>query len=284
LPADLIPPDGEVQLESVRLPAGRRVYPHSQRGGSTPPIAWLTTAAVDEPGAVWSALSAISGQTGLIPFLAGARKRWSARSWYIGGFPLDQTYPQDVSPAADLDVAAILKGRWDSQTQPELGDDSDEEDEERFREWRDARIAPYTRMFPGLAPASSEPADPEQVRHALGALPPARIGLAAADRSADVLAAVGWYPGNWENGLLPVVAVARSWEERFGASLLEIGINGFRLLASRPARSLEEALPIAAEQWAFAYECWPGQEVGLSGVSEIADHLVNIFTWGFWWD
>jgi hypothetical protein len=273
-----------LQLGEIQLPAGKRLYPHNQPSGSSPPIAWITTPAVDGPGPIWAALSAVSDQTGLVPFLAGAQERRSARSWYIGKFPLDQGYPQNASPAGDLDVAGILKDRWDCRAAPEAGHYSDKEEELETREREAARITPFTPTFPGMAPASSEPAAPEQVRHALGGLPPARIGLAAAGRSADALAAVGWHPGNWTDGQLPVVAVARSWERRFGARLLEIGVNGFRLLVNCPARSLEEALPIAAEQWAFAYECWPGDAVGLNYVSDIAEHLVNAFTWGFWWD
>lgn len=282
--ADRLPPDGEVQLGEVRLPAGKLVYPHDQPAGFSPPIAWITEGAVDAPGRVWAELSAISGQTGLVPFLAGPRKRRTARWSYFGYFPHDQGYPQDPGPAGDLDVAAILQARWECRAAPEVGDYGDEEEERGWREWEVARIAPFTPAFPGMAPAGSQLAGPEQVRHALDALPPARVGLAAAARSVDALAAVGWYPANWTDGQLPVIAVARSWEDRFGARLLEIGNGGFRLLVDRPARSLEEALPIAAEQWAFGYECWTGQETGLNYVSEIAENLVNALTWGFWWD
>jgi uncharacterized protein DUF4253 len=76
-----------------------------------------------------------------------------------------------------------------------------------------------------------------------------------------VLTRLGWLaPANrgWEpaqvSGVLP------SWEDRFGARLLEVGFADIRLVVSRPPRTLDEALPTAAEQVAG-----------------------NPF-WDFWWD
>ena len=64
---------------------------------------------------------------------------------------------------------------------------------------------------------------------------PARIGLAVADRPADVLTRIGWTGA--ANGCLtplPITAVLRSWEDRFGARLLQIGFDRIRLLVERP--------------------------------------------------
>src|SRR5215468_3605106 len=58
-----------------------------------------------------------------------------------------------------------------------------------------------------------------RIRQAHRATPAARIGLVAADRPADVLAVIGW--GGLDNraeSLLPLTAVLRSWEDRFGAA------------------------------------------------------------------
>src|SRR5215472_11081257 len=64
--SDPVPEEGELQLGSVRLPAGRRLRSEEGEGE---PVAWITEAPVPEPGPVWSALSALHGQTGLVPIL-----------------------------------------------------------------------------------------------------------------------------------------------------------------------------------------------------------------------
>ena len=47
----------------------------------------------------------------------------------------------------------------------------------------------------------------------------------------------------------------RSWEDRFGARLLQVGFDEIRLLAERPPRTLQAALHVAAEHCAFGDEC-----------------------------
>ena len=73
----------------------------------------------------------------------------------------------------------------------------------------------------------------------------------------------------------------RSWEDRFGARLLEVGFADIRLVVSRPPRTLDEALPIAAEHVAFCDEC---ARMGLRHVRMIARTLVDNPFWDFWWD
>jgi hypothetical protein len=75
--------------------------------------------------------------------------------------------------------------------------------------------------------------------------------------------------------------VLRSWEDRFGARLLEVGFAEIRLVVSRPPRTLEEALPIAAEHVAFCDECG---RMGVRHVRELARMLVGNPFWDFWWD
>jgi Domain of unknown function (DUF4253) len=74
--------------------------------------------------------------------------------------------------------------------------------------------------------------------------------------------------------------VLRSWEDRFGARLLEVGFDDIRLLVSRPPQTLEAAQPIAAEHFAFADDA----HKGLHHVGWIARALVNNPFWDFWWD
>jgi len=74
--------------------------------------------------------------------------------------------------------------------------------------------------------------------------------------------------------------VLRSWEDRFGARLLEVGFDDIRLLVSRPPQTLRAARPIAAEHFAFSDEAHKGPR----HVGEIARALVNNPFWDFWWD
>jgi hypothetical protein len=73
----------------------------------------------------------------------------------------------------------------------------------------------------------------------------------------------------------------RSWEERFGARLLEVGFADVRLLVERPPRSLEAAQRVAAEHFAFCDEC--GGK-GWRSIPEIAPNLIGAPIWSFWWD
>jgi hypothetical protein len=98
---------------------------------------------------------------------------------------------------------------------------------------------------------------------ALAELPPARVGLVPARRPADVPATVGWAvfgadgpaesdPVQWSANAVWVGSVLRSFEDRFGATLLKLGPGAeLRLLVERPPRTLEHATKIAAEHSVF---------------------------------
>src|SRR5262249_29377908 len=117
---------------------------------------------------------------------------------------------------------------------------------------------------------------------ALRLLHPARIGLAAASRPADVLPLIGWSGNtNWGTGTLPVAAVLRSWEDRFGARLLRIGFAQISVLAARPPRDLESVQLLAAEHLVFSNE-FGG--LGLREISAITSYLMASPVWTFWWD
>jgi Domain of unknown function (DUF4253) len=62
----------------------------------------------------------------------------------------------------------------------------------------------------------------------------ARIGVVSATRPADVLPLIGWFASDQFDDALPVAAVVRSWEDRFDATLLEVGFSQIRLLVRRP--------------------------------------------------
>ena len=96
-----------------------------------------------------------------------------------------------------------------------------------------------------------------------------------------MLPLIGWsgLAGRGES-LLPLTAVLRSWEDRFGARLIDVGYAGLRLLAERPPRTLEAAQRLAAEQVVLADECIDSA----STVPDIAGRLLNAPIWTFWWD
>jgi hypothetical protein len=95
-----------------------------------------------------------------------------------------------------------------------------------------------------------------------------------------VLAVLGWQAladSRWE--LLHLTAVLRSWEDRFGARLIDIGYCNLRLLVDRPPRTLEAAQSIAAEHVVLADDCIDYAR----HIPDIAPRLVNGPVWTFWW-
>lgn len=142
--------------------------------------------------------------------------------------------------------------------------------------------APFSRQFPGLAPRQDGRLSMAQLHDTLLSLPPAPIALVPARRAADVLPTVGWCTTDRFQTSLPIAAVLRSWEVRFGARLLRVGPGAeIQLLVERPPRTTETAQHIAAEHFAFCDEC-AGQ--GLRDIFKITASLVNAPTWIFWWD
>jgi len=261
-----LPEEGELRLGSIILPAGKRIH-----AGYDPaiPVTWVTRQAVPDAGRVWAALSAAHPDTGLVPFLLGILPGDPARPWDTGEFSIP-AYPAQPGHAG---AAEVLADRWDGEMP------SDEEVDEDDDEWAAMR-APFSRQFPGLAPAGDTPLSPRQLDQTLGSLPAARIGLVQATRPPDVLPLIGWTPSD-QSDALPVATIVRSWEDRFGARLLEVGFAQISLLAGRPPRSTGHAQRIAAEHFAFCDEC-AGQ--GLSDIPHITASLMQTPIWTFWWD
>jgi hypothetical protein len=261
-----MPEGGELHVGSVALPAGRRIVADHGRGD---PVAWATIEPLPNPGRVWAALSQAHKDSGLVPFLLSGPDSDTKRPWENGEFG----EPEDTSRLDHLDPGIALAASWHAQLQ--ILADNEEEDPDAVQE-----RAPYSRRFPGLAPAEAQPLSPEQLQLALDSLPAARIGLVPATRPAEVLPRIGWLGlANWHDTTLSIAAVLRSWEERFGARLLEIGLNEIRLLVERPPSTAEAAQRIAAEHYAICDEC----AEGLQDIASITTSLVNAPTWAFLW-
>jgi len=259
-----LPLDGELQVGPVRLPSGRRL--HAGFGSGTP-VAWVTHDVVPDAGRIWSQLSGLHAQSGLVPILLAGLDHTTTRPWDEEEFE----DPADVRGLEHLTAAEVLAERWAGET-----DGGEAEEDEEFRDM----LAPFGLSFPGLAPAEPVGMSPEQVQGVLSTLPASRIGLVAAARPADVPPAIGWLASDQFDDALPIAAVLRSWEDRFGARLLEVGFAQIRLLVERPPATIEAACAIAAEHFAFCDEA----QVGLHDVGQIAASLVNAPIWTFWWD
>jgi uncharacterized protein DUF4253 len=66
----------------------------------------------------------------------------------------------------------------------------------------------------------------------------ARIGLVPASRPADILQRLGWDGACNHRTSLEIAAVLRSWEDRYGARLLEVGFADIRLFVGRLPQTL----------------------------------------------
>ena len=269
-----LPGKGPVRLGRVALPAGRLITGYGGIGY----VAWATVDPVPESGRVWAALSELHPETGLVPVQVDSLDADIGRPWNGGDF----LEPQDPHEVDRMDVGALLENLWRGSVW------ADVDDAEAMQRW-----APFTLKWPGLAAPEPAPLTPAEMQHALDVVlpqirtarretPDARIALVVAGRPADVLAVIGWGRLVIRAGspLLPLTAVLRSWEERFGARLIDVGNDTVRLLVERPPRTLEAAQRLAAEQVVLADECIDGAR----DVSDIAARLVSAPIWTFWWD
>ena len=258
---DSLPAEGELRIGAVMLPAGRRVVPME---GPGEPVAWVTTGPVPDAGLAWSALSDAHQQTGLVPILLASGEEGEDHFFHS---------PDDISQLDRLDAGEVLAGLWERSMPPD-----DEEDGDHLAAIR----GPFSSQFPGLAPHEDTKLSMARLHEALRSLPAGPIGLVPAARPADVLPTVGWLASDKLQTPLPIAAILRSWEARFGARLLAVGPGAqIRLLVERPPRTAEAAQAIAAEHFAFCDEC-AGQ--GLRDIPGITASLVDAPTWTFWWD
>jgi hypothetical protein len=235
-----LPGEGPARLGPVTLPAGTLIGGHLGRDH----VAWATADPVPGSGRVWAALSELHSQTGLVPVQLDGLGGDARRPWDDGDF----IEPVDPREADGLDAGAVLRFDWRAWVPHPRYDDAEQMQ----------RRAPFTLEWPGLAPPERTPLTAAERQHALdvllpqvrrasGATPQARIGLVAAARPADVLLVIGWGGlVNCGESLLELTAVLRSWEDRFGARLVDVGYADLRLFVERPPRTLEAAQRLAA--------------------------------------
>ncbi|MFJ8622780.1 DUF4253 domain-containing protein [Kitasatospora sp. NPDC093550] len=285
LPAELhaLFPDGAAGQStlSVPLPPGRLIVPagdgegHGGRDGDGgTPVMWLSDGPA--PAGLWEQLQREHPRSGLWPLLleqpAGERE---FRPWATG-----ELHPALASPPDSHDPSALLRGWWESPAVARP--DAPGRTEERL-----VMLEPYGAEWPGLAPSprpSEEDEDPDSaaaevarwlLHHDAGH----RIGLVRAGSGAEALAVCGWRAaGDRDTGEL--AAVVRSWEQRFGARVVEVSPSGMRLSTTVRLDDRAEALPIAAEHVAF---CPDTVFRGLESLTDYAEEVLLELCWSFWW-
>ncbi|GGR59418.1 DUF4253 domain-containing protein [Streptomyces roseolus] len=260
--------------EDIRLPAGRVITADEAGDGARP--LWLSDGPA--PFGLWGRVHAAHARTGLWPLLLepldgdGGFRPWASGELFGTG----------ASRLADHDPAAVLARWWDGCTAV------DEEDDMLSAEERLAVTTPYGAVWPGLAPGRAPAEDPDALaaEHADAFLSfggEARLGLVEAGCGAEALAVVGWSgPANHDDDTARIAAVVADWERRFGARVFAVGFDTLRLSVAAPPAALEEALPIAAEHFAFCPDnVWQGS---VRDLVAYAEHLVGADVWTFWWD
>jgi hypothetical protein len=251
-----LPGDGAAVVAGVRLPPGKRVVP-----------ALWATGAIDDAKSAWLALRAGLRGRGLVPLLLSDLQGGPGRPWESG----ELRQPGPDAPV-DRDVRTLLPELWDEVVPDPVEDDA----------YTAEVLDPYSRVFPGLAPASSGQADTGALGAAVDSFDgPLRIGLAVARRPADALVNMGWNGAANFCSTELLAVVLRSWEERFGATVLHVGFDSVDLLVARPVTSEEEALAVAAEHFAF---CPDNVYQGAGSIRGYAEELPGAARWAFWWD
>lgn len=261
-----LPGDGEATISGVRLPAGKRIAPARGFLRSSPAALWATGAFEGAVGA-WAALHEGLRGRGLVPLLLSDLPGDPGRPWESG-----ELRPPDPDALAGLDVRVLLPELWDEHVPDPV------EGEEYLAEV----LGPFSRTFPGLAPASTARAGADRLTAAIESFDgPLRIGLVAAERAADVLVTMGWNGAVNQASAATLTVVLRSWEERFGATAVAVGFDSLDLLVDRPVASEQEALAVAAEHFAF---CADNVYQGTGSIREYAEGLAGAIRWAFWWD
>lgn len=243
-------------LPGLELPAGRWHGP-----------LWLSDEPLAEPGRYRDCIGAFE-RTGLWPVLVPHDERFAAtgEDWVDDRGHLAPS----VHEVQAIDVAQTLSRWWDPFCCA----------------GGTGCLRPYGAGFPGLARKSQLRVDPFAEAGNTGSILARRgtyrLGLVAVDRPADIPAALGWTGMiKSTDQVAAVSAVLRSWEDRFGATLIVLGFDELELSVAAPPRLQGRALVVAAEHRAFSVRSFSGQPGNLR---EYAASLTHRRHWRFSWD
>jgi predicted DNA-binding WGR domain protein len=267
-----LPDDGPLVVGNVQLGGGRRLRGDSQylpRGVAAieEPVLWATDSPVDLAGRSVYWLRQDVAALNLVPVLLKGLDDDPHRPWDSAEF-----CPTDPRRAILIDVVTALGDSWRACTE---GQDPD--DEEVLKP-----VRPFGKTFPGIAQQTASWRDVRSDGDVLEQIRDRRVALVAAERPADILAALGWMGAvNVHEDPAFLTAVLRSWEVRWYARLVEIGFDNVTLTVCDPPRDEKTAVGLAAEHFAFCPDnVWQGSET----IEKYARELVGARLWHFWWD
>lgn len=117
--------------------------------------------------------------------------------------------------------------------------------------------------------------------------PPTAIVLVPARRPADVPALLGWTGSGALTGN-DIAGCLRSWEDRYGAVLMNMGSDNLGLLVTTPPQTPEQLREVAEE----IHIVCPGivsqhpavGEPGHTAIALLQTLIEDSNTWYFWWD
>lgn len=178
---------------------------------------------------------------------------------------------------------------WSTPAQERIGQ---ENADDALRSWwrgpccEGTCLEPFGAEFPGLARRSPRKSDPlaeaGNTGSRLVACGTYRLGIAEVERPADIPAALGWQGMRRTTDHAELVStVLRSWEGRFGATLIGLGYDELTLSVAAPPRTRHRAELLAAEHRAFCLDQFTAQPDTLRGV---AGGLIGERLWQFWWE
>ncbi|MFD4195550.1 DUF4253 domain-containing protein [Amycolatopsis thermoflava] len=228
---------------------------------------WVSDDPLADPGRYRACIAGFD-RSGLWPVLIPHDPRFAAtgEDWLTDRGRLAPA----VHRVGNVDVAATLARWWDPFCCPD----------------GTGCLRPYSAGFPGLAKKSQLRVDPLAEAGNTGSIlvrrAPHRLGLVPVERPADVPAALGWTGMiKSTDEVAAVSAVLRSWEDRFGATLIVLGFDELELSVAAPPRNHHRSLVLAAEHRAFSLRSFSGQPGTLR---EYAAGLVHRRHWRFSWD
>ncbi|WP_158607824.1 DUF4253 domain-containing protein [Nocardia panacis] len=245
------------------LPSGRLIRAtEADSPGEGRAVLWVCDRRQLRLGELWSRLYDQRAGTGLYPLLLETPTPYDedeqpdAQSWHNANLGYTPVEKIDA-----LDPYEVLRELWPSESE--------------------SVYAEIPSQWLHLAPEDTDvgPAARELAR-SLGFGTLRLIGLVPTTSGADALTLCGWHgPLNLTDSTEAISAVVRSWEQRFGAQVVMIGLDTLHLSVAAPPTSHAQALEIAAEHLAF---CPDNFDFGT--LDDYATKLIGQTRWNFWWD
>jgi len=271
----VLPHDGPATVAGIELPAGHRCSSLALPRVPSTDVVWITDHVVPNAGAVVRQLHAAFPLSGLWPLVIDQFGDDTAR-------PFDRC---DFRPSATHFIDGVVLAEVFDDWWGFAGDTGDSYLAEYTGAIFDPALEAIGGEFPGFAPPAPHfdgSLVPDRVAAPIDAIKDHFIAVVAARRPADSLTVLGWQ--GVVNHTIDVVeysAALRSWEERFGAVVVGIGLDTLDVAVAFPPTDLQTASNIAVEHFAFCpWNIWHGAVT----LAAYAERLVDAPVWSFWWD